>query len=140
MITPLMMSLIKKHEGLRLKPYTDADGKVTIGWGRNLTDNGVSEPESERMFGNDIANAAQDACKFFPGFYSLDEVRQAVLIDMAFALGLPRLLEFTQLKAALLSGDYTTADQQIINSAWCAQVKSRAYEDGVLMRTGVWQS
>ncbi|MCP4280350.1 MAG: lysozyme, partial [Alteromonas sp.] len=32
--------LIAQHEGLRLKPYKCTAGKITIGYGRNLDDNG----------------------------------------------------------------------------------------------------
>ena len=45
---------IKKSEGLRLKPYKCPAGKTSIGWGRNLEDNGISKEEAEFLLNNDI--------------------------------------------------------------------------------------
>ena len=41
--------LIKKHEGLSLKPYKCTAGKLTIGYGRNIEDKGISQEEAERF-------------------------------------------------------------------------------------------
>ena len=41
-------------EGLRLKPYTDTVGKITIGIGRNLTDVGISKEEAYALCDTDI--------------------------------------------------------------------------------------
>ena len=40
------IAILKEHEGRRLKPYTDTVGKLTIGYGRNLTDVGISDEEA----------------------------------------------------------------------------------------------
>ena len=44
-----MIGLIIEHEGFKSKPYTDTVGKITIGVGRNLTDNGLSKEEIVRV-------------------------------------------------------------------------------------------
>ena len=54
-------ALIAKHEGLRLKPYKDSVGKLTIGYGRNLDDVGISQEEAEILFSADVAQARKEA-------------------------------------------------------------------------------
>jgi lysozyme len=48
--------VLKRDEGLRLKPYQDTVGKWTIGYGRNLDDRGISKYEAEAMLRNDVAS------------------------------------------------------------------------------------
>ena len=50
-----MIGMLKRHEGLRLKPYQDTIGKLTIGYGRNLDDRGISKEEAEYLLRNDIS-------------------------------------------------------------------------------------
>lgn len=57
MITVLKDMLIR-HEGLKLKPYRDTVGKLTIGAGRNLNDLGISEREAMFLLDNDIMERA----------------------------------------------------------------------------------
>jgi len=40
---------LKHDEGIRLFPYQCSADKLTIGYGRNLEDNGISEHEAEQM-------------------------------------------------------------------------------------------
>lgn len=128
--------LIRKHEGVRDKPYKDTVGKLTIGVGRNLDDIGVSEDEIALMEANDIKRAETDARAFFPKFNTLTDNRKAVLIDMAFNLGLTRLSGFTLLRSALNRSDWKGAAIQMQNSLWAQQVKGRANELAALMRNG----
>ncbi len=45
----MLIDLIKRHEGLSLKPYMDSRGFLTIGYGRNLDANGISKSEAEYL-------------------------------------------------------------------------------------------
>jgi lysozyme len=49
-----VIDLIKTHEGLRLNVYQCTAGKNTIGYGRNLDDNGISKDEADFMLRNDV--------------------------------------------------------------------------------------
>ncbi|MBP5593653.1 MAG: hypothetical protein J6X75_05780, partial [Clostridia bacterium] len=51
--TELTGKFTKLAEGLRLKPYRCPAGKLTIGYGRNIEDMGISETEAEMLFDND---------------------------------------------------------------------------------------
>ena len=49
-----LMESLKSQEGLRCKPYKCTSGKLTIGYGRNLEDVGISQKEAEYLFENDV--------------------------------------------------------------------------------------
>ena len=127
--------LLKKHEGLRLKPYRCTAGKLTIGYGRNLDDNGISQNEAEQMLYNDIQVCYAECIKF-PFWNSLNEARQAVLIDMCFNLGIYRLKQFKKMLSALEVGSYSSAAAEMLNSKWAEQVKGRAADLSKIMIKG----
>lgn len=132
-----LRAMLIRQEGLRLKPYVDSVGKTSIGVGRNLTDNGILESEAYAMLDNDIAMHTAEAVKL-PVFANLDSVRQDVLIDMVFNMGLPRVLGFKHMLAALAAKDWDGAADQMLESKWATQVGNRARELAQMVRTGTY--
>ena len=49
-----LIEQLKRHEGKRLFPYHCTANKLTIAYGRNLDDVGVTEEEAELMLVNDV--------------------------------------------------------------------------------------
>lgn len=135
MIETLEDTLIR-HEGLRLTPYRCTAGKLTIGIGRNLDDVGISEAEARLMLRNDIVNAEAELRRAFRWFDRLSPLRQQVLVNMAFNIGLPRLKGFRNMLAALERGDYDRAAVEMLDSRWARQVKGRSVELSDWMRQG----
>lgn len=133
-----LIKQIKKHEGVDLHPYVDTVGKLTIGVGRNIQDNGISEAEAEFMLMNDL-NAVMDEAKKFEWYSSLNEPRKAVVLNMLFNLGLPRFKGFQNTIAFLIDGMYNEAAEEMLQSRWANQVGNRALELSEQMRTGEWQ-
>ena len=121
--------LILKHEELRLKPYRDKVGKLTIGVGRNLDDMGISKDEALYMLKNDIKRCKNELCEIFPNFDELPDNVKLVLTDMIFNLGKSRFLEFKKMIAAIKKGDFKRAAEEAKNSRWCKQVGERCEED-----------
>lgn len=125
------LSLLKQDltsdEGIRLKPYTDSVGKLTIGIGRNLSDGGISPAEADLLLTNDIANVIQTLDKAFPWAASMTEPRQRALANMCFNMGFSKLLGFRQMLAALQAGDYMEASKQALDSDWSREVGDRAH-------------
>ena len=136
MYVGLAAELIKKHEGLRLKPYKCTAGKLTIGYGRNLEDNGISAYEADVLLNDDIQNCYAQCIKF-PFWNKLNDVRQAVLLDMCYNLGFARLNGFKKMLKALGRLDYKTAAKEMLDSKWARDVKSRATELAELMKYGI---
>ena len=131
--------MIRRHEGLRLKPYEDTVGKLTIGVGRNLTDVGISEHEAAYLLTNDIAVAAASLRRAYPWFSGMGLPRQDALTDMMFNLGAARFAGFAQMIAALEQRDYETAAKEMLDSKWAQQVGARATELAAIIRTGQYQ-
>lgn len=123
-----------RHEGIRTKPYRDTVGKLTIGVGRNLDDVGIFDNEIRLMLINDIARATQNCRDHIDFFNSLDTVRQNVLINMCFNLGINGLLKFHNTLQAIKEGRYTDAAEDMLASKWAEQVGKRAVELSKLMK------
>lgn len=124
------------HEGLRLHPYTDTEGKIGIGIGRNLTDTGISEDEAFGLCQNDIARAADALDTNIPWWSSLDDARQNVLAEMCFNLGWQGLSKFRRMLDAAEHHDFNRAADEMMQSVWATQVGQRAVELTHVMRTG----
>lgn len=136
MNVPALIAQLQRHEGLRLKPYTDTVGKLSIGVGRNLTDRGISEAEAGVLLANDIEIVRIELSNAAPWWLRLDDVRQRVLADMAFNLGVPVLLTFSVMLAAVKRGDFALASAEMLRSRWAEQVGERAQRLARMMRTG----
>jgi len=139
----LLMEQLKKHEGYSATPYRCPSGKLTIGWGRNLDDVGISEDEAFQMLMNDIERA-HDACVeiFGERFFDerLPEPWQHVLLNMAFNLGEAGLRSFRNMIAAILAEDFPRAILEMIDSRWYGQVGARAEELVEMVETHEMQS
>lgn len=126
---------IKLHEGLELKPYRCSAGRLTIGWGRNLQDKGITETEADALLEHDICEARAAADRF-KWFWLLNEARQGVVVEMIFNLGLPNFLRFQKAVQALRDSDFEGAADEMLDSLWAAQVGSRATTLAEIMRSG----
>lgn len=123
-----MLSLkqqLMHDEGLRLHPYRDTVGKLTIGFGRNLDDVGITREEAETMLDNDIEQVRSEL-SHFDWFEQLDAKRRDVIMNMCFNLGLPTLLKFENMIAALSAHQYQRAADEMLDSLWAKQVGQRA--------------
>ena len=131
-----LIKQLKKHEGLRLKPYRCSSGKLTIGIGRNLDDKGISKPEAYMLLANDVHECINQVKKNIHFFDKLNDIRQNVLINMCFNLGIHGLLKFKKFLAALELGDFEDASIEMLDSRWALQVRTRATELSSQIRTG----
>ena len=135
----LLRRALIADEGLRLKPYRDTVGALTIGVGRNLDAIGISTGEAYYLLDNDIDAAIHDCVRTFgEWFAALDPVRQSVLVQMAFNLGIVGLSGFTETLAAVKRGNYATAATRMLASKWATQVHGRAARLAAQMETGQW--
>lgn len=128
--------LLKKHEGLRLKPYRCTSNKLTIGYGRNLEDRGITVAEAEYLLDNDIAEATAQARTLVSNFDQLSENRQAVLIDMTFNMGIDEMRNWRVTLGFVEAGDFKAAAYNMRLSRWFKQVGSRATELIQMMENG----
>jgi len=126
---------LMRDEGLQLKPYKDTVNKLTIGYGRNLDDNGISEAEAAAMLDNDMLGVLDDLDRELPWWRDLREPAARGLANMAFNLGLPRLLGFVKMLDALASEEFHLAAGEALDSRWAGQVGNRATRIADLYRS-----
>jgi lysozyme len=136
-----LMAQLGVDEGRRNKLYKDTatPPKWTVGVGRNIEDRGLRDDEIDLMLSNDIDEAVGIARTLFPQFDKLDDVRQEVLVNMAFNMGGPRLAGFKKFLAALSTGNYQQAAAEMIDSTWYRQVGARAQRLACAMQTGAFK-
>ena len=139
-----VVDLIKKHEGLRLVKYLCPTGYPTIGYGHrilpndNITDNGITLPEAERLLSLDIL-AAKNGCRaLLQNWDSLNDVRQAVMIDLCFNLGIEGLSRFRRMLKWIRMWEFAEAAEEMLDSLYAVQVGNRARENARMLRTGEW--
>ena len=137
---PELMRQLIRHEGMELRPYRDTVGKLTIGVGRNLDDNGITAEEAMALLRNDLERHGQELVAAFPVVTRLDVARHRVLLNMAFNMGIPALRKFRRMWAAIDAADYPGAAREMLDSTWAEQVGSRATELATIMRTGEWHT
>lgn len=127
---------LEVDEGLRLKPYRCTAGKLTIGIGRNLDDNGITRGEAMFMLDNDVAKCEIEMFREFPWAKAMSDRRQQALCNMLFNMGLTRLKGFRKMLAFMKEGKYNEAADEMLNSKWAKQVGIRANRLAIMMRNG----
>jgi len=133
----LLRSQLERHEGLRLKPYLDTatPPRLTIGYGRNLDDAGITREEADYLLATDIERVERDL-NMVDEYMDLDRIRQTVIANMTFNLGFHGLMQFKRMWAAIGRCDYEKAANEMLDSTWRRQVGARAIELAEIMRTG----
>lgn len=148
---------VERNEARRHRTYFDSEHIPTVGIGFNLKRRDardriealgvdydqlcnqqieLTDDQIDSLLFADLATAIKDAADLFPNFEQLVPARQIVLVDMAFNLGKSRFSGFRKMIAAVTAEDWDEAANQMIDSAWYRQVKSRGERNVEVMRTG----
>ena len=153
-----LVKMIAIHEGIVLNVYQDHLGIDTVGIGRNLEDRGITdgelsyinktmddiydsgltEEEAYYLCMNDIAIVEKELLENKPVVNQLNDVRQMVLVDMAFNMGVPRLKLFKNMWMAIEKVNYPLACAEMLDSKWANQVGKRAVRLSEAMKNGEW--
>ena len=126
-----LIKMLKRHEGTETHAYECSEGKITVGVGRNIDQQGgmgLSDDEIDYLLQNDIERVIKELSSEYPWFNSLDDVRKDAIVDISFNLGQTRLRLFKRALAAMEAGDYTEASTEFLDSRWAKQVGGRALE------------
>lgn len=130
-------NMIKFHEGFRGQLYLDSIGNLTGGWGHYFYEGSpLPEPAAEVLFNLDYAQARLDYEKLH---LNLDSVRRAVIVDMLFNMGIAKVLKFKNMLACIRARDYVGASEEMLDSRWAGQVKTRAVRLARMMKTGDYE-
>ncbi len=119
-----LIKTIILHEGSNRFAYTDTKGYITVGVGRCLDrrcGHGLSESEIQFLLSNDIKDCLSQL-ENKPFYIGHDSVRQEVLIELVFNLGMEGLEEFRNFLNAFAFKHYTVAAAELKNSLWAREV------------------
>ncbi len=145
---------LKINEGVVLSLYICKSGYPTIGIGRNILTNPLTDEErkvcgnyekgitpnmAEYLCRNDIKKFTLLLKSNIPLFNKLDDERQFVLLDMCFNLGLQGLLKFKNMLYDLTIGNYRGASKELLNSRYAQQVGNRAKRNAYTLEFGKWK-
>lgn len=149
-----MSYILKFEEGFRAVPYSDSEGFVSIGYGKKLhTLAGldpkyftlrISEETAKDWMEADLTRLDVQLLRSRVGadqgiYRSLDDdpVRSAIILSMAYQMGVEGLLGFTDMWAALGQGNYDLAADAMLDSLWgITQTPERAARHAQVMREG----
>ena len=131
-----LIDQLRIHEGVEKTVYNDSEGIPTIGVGRNLRDRGLSDDEIDYLLSNDIDIVVDELAEVMPWWKDLDEVRQRVLCDLVFNLGMPRFSGFKKSISYMKQQMWDQAADELLDSKWARQVGRRAQTLSEMMRTG----
>ena len=123
-------------EGYKTETYEDHLGYLTLGVGHLVLDTDpeikqplgtpVSEERILQCLNDDIDNVCNELDRNMPWWKNLDDNRQRVLANMCFNLGCPRLSNFKKFLAAVQTGNWEEAAEEMMDSKWAIQVGNRA--------------
>ena len=132
---------LKRDEGVVRHAYTDSLGFTTIGCGRLIDmrrGGGLSPDEIDYLLDNDIKEKTAQVLAALPWASKLNEPRFAVLVNMAFQMGIGGLLRFHRTLGSIEDGQYFEAAVEMLESTWAKQTPERANRLATQMKTGEW--
>jgi len=128
---------ITSDEGCVLEVYKDHLGYPTVGVGHLILETdeeynmGVGTPitqtRSDELLFQDLGIVLKECeDRFHNNWRDWPEEVKLIIANMAFNLGLTRLVKFKKMFEALNAGDYKTAAEEGLDSKWAKQVYNRA--------------
>jgi len=117
--------MLIRHEGLVCSPYKCSEGKLTIGVGRNLEANGISEDEAHYLLDNDIKRVKENLDRSFKMWRCMPKRARLVCIDMAYQMGISGFLGFRKTIALMQMDMWLEASEEILRSKYNEQTPNR---------------
>ena len=125
-----------------LHAYQDHLGYWTIGVGHLIDQRkGGSIPVaiSRQLLKLDVREKSEAVMRELPWTKTLDYVRFAALVNMAFQMGVEGLLGFTKMLLHVKHGRWQEAHDAALDSKWAEQTPKRAQRVARQILTGEWQ-
>lgn len=135
---PTFQKLLVLEEEFRSIPYRDDEGNETLGIGWNIRSLPMTLEQALAINRDHIRYFEKELQRLLSFYDNLDQVRQCVLVDMAFNMGIEEFMGFKRFLHMIELGGYDEAAQEMLNSVWDKEVKTRAIRLSKMMETGQW--
>ena len=138
MTTGRLIPDLMQDEGCRLSAYQDTMGIWTVGYGHAYVHPGTvwTQAQADSQLQVDV-NATEAGLNIhLPWWRTLDDVRQDVICEMAFNMGVTALCQFHNTLAAVQAHNWQAAHDGMLASLWATQVGARAQRLAEQMLTG----
>lgn len=109
--------MVAADEGYRAEIYRCTAGKLTIGYGTNLSA-GLPEDEALVLMRYRLGKLDAAMINRYPWYRGLSTRRKMALLNMAYQMGLDGLIKFSRMLAACAAGNWDEAHSQAMDSKW----------------------
>ena len=128
----LQQEIIDHEGGILLKPYKCTANKWTIGAGHLIKEremnefrNGITYETGLKLFLIDYSLAKRDMQTFLMPCGDTENIVKEVCIEMAFQLGLTKLMMFKKFQKKIIEKDWNGAIEEMRDSRWYKQTPNR---------------
>jgi lysozyme len=146
----LLEAELRRDEGVRYSVYSDTKGIPTVGVGHNCQvsplpvgwECPLADAQINQLLARDISTSLAKLDANIPWWRQMDDVRQRVLANMAFNMGVGNatlgtgVLGFKTALGAMQRGSYAIAAAAMVSSQWYRQTGDRAKRLCQAMETG----
>ena len=140
-----LMNILQVEEGFKMKPYLCSAGFVTIGIGTKLHKQKGQNPDdfpitvtrrmAEEWLNTEVnikVNRLSNG-KYGHLFSKLDEGRKAIIVSMAYQMGVSGVSKFEDMWAAIANEDWYGAEAAALDSAWARKTPNRAVRHAAVL-------
>ena len=147
---PNITSLLQYEEGFREKPYLCSEGYPTVGTGIRIGPKGAALSNYQFTVPrevdavwlqyklNECMRGMLSNARISKAINILDEARTAVLVSMAYQIGVAGLAQFKNTLYLIESKRFEDAAVAMLQAKWAKQTPNRAKRHAEQMRSGLW--
>lgn len=136
------------EEGYRAEPYYCSEGYPTIGIGTRIGPKGAALVNYQMHWSKEIAKAhlreevkaISDKIDGYPWFRQCNGPRRAVLVSMAYQMGVSGLLGFRNTLRLIEEGNFAAGGRGMRASKWYKQTPARAERHARVMESGTFDA
>lgn len=144
----LACELIEWAEDYKAEVYRCTANKLTQGIGRNLEAHPISDKEKAELVNGKVSlevarrwmreelEPLEDKLSETKDYLNCNTVRRAVLLDMAFNMGLTGLSKFKKMWEHIHNSNWVEASREMKDSSWYIQVGRRGKRNVELFAKG----
>lgn len=141
-----LIKLIELEEGWRNTPYYCSENYPTIGYGFKLAGKNAPLPDFilPKSAGDvwllELLEKLEKSFIKYNWYNTLNSPQQAIILSMAYQMGVKGVLNFKNMIKAISNGDYSTASDEMMNSRWAKQTYERATRHAIQLSSDEWNS